>query len=133
MTPEERHETDPRASSDLELTPLQAAELLRRNPPGLLLIDCRTPEEWAVARVPGSVHIPLEDFPARWTELEDAELPLAVICHHGVRSLRAAIFLRAQGIRGVRSVAGGIEAWACTADPSIPRYVRDERGCRPRA
>lgn len=119
---------------DLELTPRQAHALLSREH-GLLLIDCRTPQEWAVARVEGSVHIPLDELPDRTDEVEDAiaadeSRPVAVLCHHGVRSLKAALFLRQRGIEA-KSVAGGIEQWSVAVDPSVPRYERGPGGCRP--
>jgi rhodanese-related sulfurtransferase len=44
------------------------------------------------------------------------------LCHHGVRSNRAAEFLLANGFDDVVSVAGGIDAWSMQVDPTIPRY-----------
>jgi adenylyltransferase/sulfurtransferase len=47
---------------------------------------------------------------------------LVVYCHHGVRSLSAAAYLRRLGHVNVRSLAGGIDAWSCEVDPAVPRY-----------
>lgn len=115
---------------DLELTPAEAMAMLRATPPALRLIDCRTDEEWSLVRVEGSVHIPLDELPQRWEELDGDGAAVGVICHHGVRSLRAALFLRAQGLGNVRSIAAGIDAWSRFVDPAVPRYVRDGAGCR---
>ncbi|MBM4108883.1 MAG: sulfurtransferase [Phycisphaerae bacterium] len=116
---------------DLELTPAQASTLLGARPPRLLLLDCRTAAEWAVARIDGSLHVPLEDLAIRADEIGSSAVPIAVICHHGVRSLRAVAVLRGHGFGDARSVAGGIDAWSRFVDAGVPRYVRGPRGCRP--
>jgi len=43
-------------------------------------------------------------------------------CHHGMRSLDAAAWLRFQGITKAKSLAGGIERWSVEIDPKVPRY-----------
>ncbi len=92
-------------------------------PEGWLLVDCRTPEEHATARIAGSVLIPLQDFVARVAEIEAwRDRPLVVHCHHGVRSLRFVHWLRERGFSRARSMRGGIDAWATEIDPSVPRY-----------
>jgi rhodanese-related sulfurtransferase len=114
-----------------ELTPRDVKDAMARAPGSLLLIDCRTPEEWAVAHVEGSIHIPLDAIEKRLDEIELAEgATLAVICHHGVRSMRAALMLRAHGFKDAMSVAGGIDAWSLGADASVPRYDRANGSCR---
>jgi rhodanese-related sulfurtransferase len=44
------------------------------------------------------------------------------VCHHGVRSLQAAQWLRERGIENCFSVAGGIDRWSREIDSKIPRY-----------
>lgn len=91
----------------------------------MLLVDVRTTPEWDLVHIPGSLHIPLDQIEERHDEIE--LLPgqeLAVLCHHGVRSLKAALALRALGHPGAVSVAGGIELWSQAADASVPRYER---------
>jgi rhodanese-related sulfurtransferase len=106
---------------ELEITPRQALAGIRDG--SVVLVDCRTREEWAAARIEGSRHIPLDEFQSRLSELEALgdEARVAVHCHHGVRSLKAAIFLRQQGVDAV-SVAGGIDLWSQDVDPTVPRY-----------
>jgi adenylyltransferase/sulfurtransferase len=93
-----------------------------------LLVDVRTPEEWDLVHIPGAVHVPLGELERRHDEIEPGPgRRVLVICHHGVRSLRAALALRAMGradLAGAMSVAGGIEAWSLEADPGVPRYER---------
>lgn len=97
----------------------------------LLIVDCRTQEEWDLVHVPGTVHIPLDQIEKRHDEVEPAAgQHVAVLCHHGVRSMRAAVALRALGHGDVRSVAGGIDAWSLAADPAVRRYERGPSGSR---
>jgi rhodanese-related sulfurtransferase len=43
-------------------------------------------------------------------------------CHHGMRSLDAAAWLRSQGFSGAKSMTGGIERWSTEIDSGVPRY-----------
>lgn len=103
-----------------QVSPADAAALLRARD-DVVLLDVREPEELALAAVPGALHLPLGDVPARAAEL-DPEREYLVLCHHGVRSAHAALFLLRQGFRRVRNVTGGIEEWARTVDPGVGRY-----------
>jgi rhodanese-related sulfurtransferase len=97
----------------------------------VIIVDVRTPEELAVSHVPGTVNIPLSELDRRTDEIEPGPGQLVtVLCHHGVRSLKASLMLRELGFPGALSIAGGIEAWSLIADPAIPRYERDANGCR---
>lgn len=87
----------------------------------LTVLDVRTDEELSIAALPGAKHIPMQELPARFGELNAAE-PVAVLCHHGVRSEMAARFLERNGFGEVYSVAGGIDAWSVDVDPDVPRY-----------
>jgi rhodanese-related sulfurtransferase len=88
---------------------------------GLTLLDVRTAEELALAQLAGARHIPMSELPARLAELNPGE-PVAVLCHHGVRSEMAARFLERNGFAAVCSVTGGIDAWSTEVDDSVPRY-----------
>ena len=90
----------------------------------LLLIDVREPEEYAITRIEGATLIPMREIPASLQQLEAkaGEATLIVFCHHGVRSLNVAHWLREQGVPACQSMAGGIDAWSLTVDPSVPRY-----------
>lgn len=85
------------------------------------LLDVRTAAELDEAQLPGALHIPLHELPGRHGELP-RDKPVAVLCHHGVRSETAARFLDKAGFAETFSVAGGIDAWSLDVDPSLPRY-----------
>jgi len=93
------------------------------NPRGGLacVIPYNAPPESIVAQIEGANLIPLGELPTRWQEL-DREKEIFVFCHSGVRSARAAEFLRAAGFPRVANVAGGIDAWSEEVDPNVPRY-----------
>jgi rhodanese-related sulfurtransferase len=88
-----------------------------------LFLDCREPDEHATAHIAGARLIPMSQLQQRVAEIEEfRDRPLIVHCHHGGRSLRVASFLREQGFHQAQSMAGGIDAWSCDIDPSVPRY-----------
>ena len=86
-----------------------------------LLLDVREPWEWEVARIEGSQHIPLGQLPGRIAEV-DTRREIVTICHHGMRSLSARELLKGAGFARVRSLAGGIDAWAEEVDGTVGRY-----------
>lgn len=86
-----------------------------------VLLDVRMPEELEIASLPGAVNIPLNELPARMSELNPAA-PIVVLCHHGVRSEMAGRLLERNGFADVSHLSGGIDAWSQDIDPQIPRY-----------
>lgn len=86
-----------------------------------VLLDVREPAEVATASIAGATHIPMREIPARLGEL-DPHATIAVFCHHGGRSANVAAFLSARGFADVVNVDGGIDAYARSIDPAIPRY-----------
>lgn len=97
--------------------------LLADDPSGLLLVDCREPWEHEQVSIAGSTLIPMNDTPSRIEEYRAADpKEVVVYCHHGMRSLQVVGWLREQGLEGVRSLAGGIDAWSAAVDPSLARY-----------
>lgn len=96
-----------------------AAELDGDTPP--LVIDVREPEELEICHLPQALHIPLRELPQRLGEIPP-DRPIVTLCHHGMRSDRAAQWLLANGITSVRNLRGGIESWAISVDPAMMRY-----------
>ncbi len=107
----------------LELSPQDASALLRQSGQAVL-IDVREPEEFSLSCVDGAHLIPMQSIPAELQKLEGLadDAMLLILCHHGVRSLQVASWLRARGIENCYSVSGGIDRWSREVDPSIPRY-----------
>ena len=77
---------------------------------GAYVVDVREADEVAGGRVPGAVHIPMQEIPARAAELP-TDQPVFVICAVGGRSRQVVDHLRAQGLTAV-NVAGGTHGWA---------------------
>jgi len=106
-----------------ELSVTEAAARLADPAAAPLLLDCRTPDEHAVARIAGAVLIPMQELPDRVAELDaHRDRPIIVHCHHGMRSLRVTRWLRERGFPAAQSMAGGIDAWSTEIDPAVPKY-----------
>jgi rhodanese-related sulfurtransferase len=105
---------------DFEITPQDVAAKRERGEE-LVLLDVREPWEYTTAHIDGSAHIPMNEIPNRVGEL-DPEQHIVVMCHAGVRSAHVTEWLRRNGYTNVQSMAGGIDAWSRTVDPSLPRY-----------
>jgi sulfur-carrier protein adenylyltransferase/sulfurtransferase len=87
----------------------------------VVLIDVREPHEWEIAHIDGARLIPLNQLPERLGEL-DGHSEIVTHCHHGARSMKALEILKGAGFSKVRSLAGGIDAWAERVDPGLARY-----------
>jgi len=106
--------------SNLEITPREVKQRLERGEK-LLLVDVRESHEHAVCRIEGAVLIPMGSIPANLQTL-DTDEDVICFCHHGMRSLDVANWLRAQGVKSAKSMAGGIDRWSLEIDPTVPRY-----------
>ncbi len=107
----------------LEITPTELKERLDQPDRDVHLVDVREAEELQACRLEGAQHIPmLQLFTGLQAPRAEPETEVVVICHHGVRSLEAAKYLRLNGFPNAYSLAGGLEAWADEIDPSLPRY-----------
>jgi rhodanese-related sulfurtransferase len=104
-------------------TQISAKEVNERIARGekLMLVDVREQWEYDLCNIPGAKLIPLGALPANLNALLDAE-EVICYCHHGIRSLDAAVWLRQQGVESAKSMAGGIERWSVEVDPQVPRY-----------
>lgn len=86
-----------------------------------VLLDVRTPQEWAICRLEGATLVPIAALPSRLDELDPAAETI-VYCHVGARSAMALRFLKRAGFTRVAHLEGGIDAWSASVDPSVPRY-----------
>ena len=104
---------------NIEVTVQETAELLKQGK--IKLLDVRTPEEYAIASVQGSLLIDqalVQEIMETWPK----DTAIVTMCHHGIRSLDAAAYLRGHGFMNTKSMRGGIDAWAGHVDSSIQRY-----------
>lgn len=86
-----------------------------------VLLDVREGWELNICALPGTLHIPMGQIPAR-AEALDPDRELVVICHHGVRSMRVAHFLASRGFNKLYNLQGGVNAWAREIDPAMQTY-----------
>lgn len=76
----------------------------------LMLIDVRSPTEYAAEHIPGSDNIPLTELTDAFSDL-DLAAPVVFICQSGVRSLKAVTFAISIGYTNSKSLEGGINTW----------------------
>jgi rhodanese-related sulfurtransferase len=108
----------------LEVEPQRVRQMLETGE-DCLLLDCRTPEEHAAARIDGAMLVPMQEMSLQIGRLrEHEERRIVVFCHHGRRSLSVTIALRQLGFEKVQSMAGGIHRWSAEIDPSVPQYTK---------
>ena len=87
----------------------------------LVLLDVREEWEYSLAKLNGSILIPLATIPQSLSRLSpDSEI--IAIWHHGMRSADATNFLLQQGFPNVKNLVGGIDAWSIQVDGTVPRY-----------
>src|ERR671939_1189577 len=97
---------------------ITATELKERLDKGedIQIIDVREPNEFAFARIPNSVHIPLGQVLNRMSEIDPAR-ETVVHCKLGGRSARAIEALTRAGFQGqLANLRGGITAWSIEVD-----------------
>lgn len=108
---------------DYEITTRDLKQLLAlAGPDRPIILDVREAWEYQVARIEGSTLTPMGDIPSRDFNELDPEAHIITVCHHGVRSMNVAVWLRNQGFENAQSLRGGIDAWSAEIDPSMPRY-----------
>lgn len=78
----------------------------------LIVLDVRTPEEFAQGHVPGAFNIPYTHLPARIAELPAAaDKDIVVYCTVGARAERAASRLRENGFKRLLHLDGDMDKW----------------------
>ncbi len=87
----------------------------------IFLLDVREPHEYSMAKIEGSVLIPLGELPTSLDKLNSND-EIVALCHRGMRSADAVGFLMQQGFGNVKNLIGGIDAWSLEIDPEVPRY-----------
>lgn len=108
-----------------EISVTELKQLIDSGAEDFVLIDVRNPNEYEIAKIPGSVLIPLPDIEqGKGVEQVKAALNghrLIAHCKLGGRSAKALAILKEAGIEGT-NVKGGIQAWSREVDPSVIEY-----------
>lgn len=104
-------------SSESELVEVSVEDAISETSSGVIMVDVREQDEWDAGHAPGALLVPLSVLRERASELPK-ETRLLIVCHSGMRSLRATSFLRAEGFDAV-NVAGGMAAWAAAGGPTV--------------
>ncbi|QTN01529.1 rhodanese-like domain-containing protein [Sediminibacillus dalangtanensis] len=91
-----------------EITSAELQEMLGQGEK-ISLIDVREEEEVANGMIEGAVHIPLREIPEA-IESMDKQTEYVLICHSGMRSMNAALFMQEEGFV-VRNLVGGMMKW----------------------
>jgi sulfur-carrier protein adenylyltransferase/sulfurtransferase len=111
-----------RFNADWEVTPREVKAMLDEKK-DFQFIDCRLANEYAITSIPGAKLIPLQQLGQRISELKGHENDKIVVhCKSGGRSLQFSQFLRQQGFKDVKSMAGGILLWNKDINPGGPQY-----------
>ncbi|MEH2449105.1 MAG: molybdopterin-synthase adenylyltransferase MoeB [Nostoc sp.] len=108
-----------------EMTVKDLKELLDSGAKDFVLLDVRNPHEYDIAKIPGSILVPLPEIEngngvAKVKEILNGHRLIAH-CKMGGRSAKALAILKEAGIVGT-NVKGGITAWSKEIDPSVPEY-----------
>ncbi|EEF61816.1 Rhodanese domain protein [Pedosphaera parvula Ellin514] len=85
------------------------------------LIDIRSREEYEATHIDGAILLSqpvMQEILAKW----DPNKLLVLIDHAGKQGLDAAAYFTGHGLKNVRCLRGGIDAWAQEVDDNVPRY-----------
>jgi adenylyltransferase/sulfurtransferase len=108
------------AGTVVDIEPEELAERLARHLP-IFLLDVREPHEWAICRLEGARLAPLGEL-GRFVDDLPRDREIVVYCKGGVRSAKAVRALQEAGFAKVTNLAGGINRWSETVDPTVPQY-----------
>ncbi|NEO80949.1 MULTISPECIES: molybdopterin-synthase adenylyltransferase MoeB [Moorena] len=123
--PQAKEEEAKRQMDIKEMNVQELKELMESGADDFVLIDVRNPHEYDIAKISGSVLVPLPDIEqgsgvAKVKELVNGHRLIAH-CKKGGRSAKALGILKEAGIEGI-NVKGGITAWSQEIDSSVPQY-----------
>lgn len=103
-----------------EITIQEFDELRKRNAK-ILIVDVRENWEFEIAHIPESILLTENNFEKIIADSKNME-SVIVVCHHGLRSMNATLYLRENGVLNAKSLQGGIDAYSIKIDNKIPRY-----------
>ena len=116
-------DTSPAAESTSEfavVSPAEAASIIDDGPEDLVVLDVRTPEEFAEGHIDGAVQLDFyrPDFAEQLAQL-DPSVPYVVYCRSGNRSGQTVPMMQDLGFTSVADVNGGILSWQGSGLPVV--------------
>jgi sulfur-carrier protein adenylyltransferase/sulfurtransferase len=123
--PQAQEEESKQQMAISDMTVQELKQLLDSGKSDFLLLDVRNPHEYEIAKIPGSILVPLPDIEngdgvAKVKEMLNGHRLIAH-CKSGMRSAKALGILKDAGIEGT-NLTGGILAWSKEIDSSVPSY-----------
>ena len=91
-----------------------------RPQPSILILDVRTPDEYAEGRVPNAINIPhneIDQHIALITQAEKEGKEIVVYCRSGRRAGHAESVLQNAGIKTLFHLKGDMNAWTQSKQP----------------
>ena len=110
-------------SYSIEISPEGLSCLMKKNKNGAkyLILDVREEWEFQLVSLENSKLLEKESLEAVFDYAKNNE-QIIFVCHHGVRSLNAAMHYREHGLKNVLSLKGGIEEYRKQVNPSLKMY-----------
>ena len=97
----------------------EAVDLIKNK--NAVIIDVRTPEEFAESHLPEANNFPVDTLSQNIETIKklQRDKPLLVYCRSGKRSARAAEKLKNLGVNSLYNQKGGIKAWSDANNPLV--------------
>ncbi|MGM9687580.1 MAG: FAD-dependent oxidoreductase [Alloprevotella sp.] len=109
-----------------KMQPVYWREMQQVKTDEIMLVDVRTPDEYALGSISGAVNIPLDDMRQRMGEIP-TDRPVWLFCGVGLRGYLASNILKANGYSEVRNLIGGLKTYkAATAKLATPKGFSDK-------
>ena len=109
------------------MKPLYWREMRDADPTKVAIIDVRTPDEYALGNIPGSINLPLDDLRDRLKEVP-TDRPIYLYCGVGLRGYLASNILKGNGFEDVHNLVGGLKTYKA-AVAKVPIPVAEEPAC----
>ncbi len=94
-----------------DLPPQRAFQIYNDNDMDFILLDVSQASLSQEERLEGSIQIPLEELPSRYSEIISKTTPVLIISERGVRSIEACELLVKKGYFNLNNISGGHEFW----------------------
>jgi rhodanese-related sulfurtransferase len=103
-----------------DFSPEKAYRLYQQNDSDFILLDVSAHNHKPPKEIPETLHIPLEEIPARLNEIANKAVTLLVISEDGTRSIQACKLLNEKGYYNVNNISGGYKFWPALRLKEVP-------------